>query len=248
MFLKTLGQNFVQEIVIENKDYTPIIIRLQDFTSMESFIKNSLQDFQGKLHSNNQMLNFINNKNHSDLYNKIYVKDSYINIYKETRRRLNVFYTKIKKGKSFGEALLLYKPDGTWIKFYVTTLGDVKEGYVSMVTAQPSLSNNIEQDIEIFTTYIGQVDNTAGTLFQDIQDLENNLQISVKSGSAQTGSHEELIQLIRKVKDGNIEEIRNLFIRDANQISEPRNRIYSDEESKEKIATMIAKVSEKEAI
>ena len=97
-------------------------------------------------------------------------------------------------------------------------------------------------------TYIGQVDNTAGTLFQDIQDLENNLQISVKSGSAQTGSHEELIQLIRKVKDGNIEEIRNLFIRDANQISEPRNRIYSDEESKEKIATMIAKVSEKEAI
>jgi len=84
-----------------------------------------------------------------------------------------------------------------------------------MVTKQPNLVNEIEKDIGIFTTYIGEVDNTAGTLVQDIQALENTLQISAKSGSAQTGSHEPLIDLIRKVGKGNFEEIRNVFTRDS---------------------------------
>ncbi len=248
VFLKTLGKEFIQEIVIEDKDLTPIVIKLQGFSAMENFIRNSLSDFQGKLKSNNQMLNFINNKDdHSNLYSKIIVQDSYIKIYQESRRRLNVFYNVIGKGRYYGQALLLYKPDGTWKKFYITTLGDVKEGYIAMVTKQPNLVNEIEKDIGIFTTYIGEVDNTAGTLVQDIQALENTLQISAKSGSAQTGSHEPLIDLIRKVGKGNFEEIRNVFTRDSKQESKQRNRIYNDKESKEKIAKMISDSSKKKA-
>lgn len=248
VFLKTLGKEFVQEIVIEDKDLTPIVIRLQGFSAMENFIRNSLSDFQGKLKSNNQMLNFINNKDdHSNLYSKIIVQDAYIKIYQESRRRLNIFYNAIEKGRHYGQALLLYKPDGVWKKFYITTLGDVKEGYIAMVTKQPNLANEIEKDIGIFTTYIGEVDNTAGTLVQDIQALEQTLQISAKSGSAQTGSHKPLIDLIRKVRNGNFEEIRNVFTKDSKQESKQRNRIYNDKESKEKIAKMISDSSKKKA-
>jgi len=103
VFLKTLGKEFIQEIVIEDKDLTPIVIKLQGFSAMENFIRNSLSDFQGKLKSNNQMLNFINNKDdHSNLYSKIIVQDSYIKIYQESRRRLNVFYNVIGKGRYYG--------------------------------------------------------------------------------------------------------------------------------------------------
>ena len=253
IFLKTLGQNFVQQIVIESEDYTPIIIQLdnKNFNDMENFIKTSLTDFEGKLKSNKQMLQFINNKNNNNLYNKIYIKDPYLNIYKETRRRLNIFYRKVKKGSLFGEGLLLYKPHQRWIKFYVTTLGDVKEGFASMVSAQAEITQNMQYDIQIFAEeYIGKVDNIAGTLIQDIQNVEENLQISIKSGSAQTGSHEELIKLIEKVASGNVDAIREAFIIDKNKSHSgfgQRNRIYSNKESKEKIATMIDKASKEKA-
>lgn len=254
VFLKTLNQNFVQQIVIESQGYTPIIIQLNNksFNDMENFIKNSLSDFEGKLKSNNQMLQLINSKNgNNNLYNKIYIKDPYLNIYRETRRRLNIFYTRVKKGSLFGEGLLLYKPHQQWIKFYVTTLGDVKEGFASMVSAQAEIKQNMQQDIQIFAEgYISKVDNIAGTLIQDIQNTKENLQISVKSGSAQTGSHEELIKLIKKVASGEIDAIREAFITDRNKSYEgsgQRNRIYNDKESKEKIADIISKASKEKA-
>ena len=251
VFLKTLGYNYVQQIVIENEDYIPIIIQLENFSGMENFIRSSLLDFEGKLKTNKQMLQFINNKNHSDLYSKIYVQAPYNNIYKETRRRLNIFYTKIKKGKMFGEGLLLYKPHQQWIKFYVTTLGDVKEGFVSMVSAQAALTHHMEYDIQLFAEqYIGKVNNIAGTLFQDVQNLEKKLQISVKSNSAKTGSHDELIEIITQVASGNLEKIREVFTSDevkAKNESGQRNRVFSDKESKEKIAQMMSKLSDKKA-
>jgi len=51
-----------------------------------------------------------------------------------------------------------------------------------MVSEQTPLTAKIEHDIEIFTKYIGRVDNLRGTLLQDIQTISS--QISVKSGSA----------------------------------------------------------------
>jgi hypothetical protein len=76
------------------------------------------------------------------------------------------------------------------------------------------------------------------------------LQISVKSGSAQTGSHAQLIKIIEKVALGNLEIIREAFTSDQTKAasgSGQRNRIYSNKESKEKIATMINKASGKKA-
>ena len=248
VFLKTLNQDFVQQIVIENEEYEPIIIKLTDLSSMSNFIKSSTSDFQGKLKSNKEMLEFINNNTHGSLYEKIYVVDPYIKVYKESRRRLNIFYDKVKKGQRYGEGLLLYKPNRRWIKFYVSNLGDLKQGYVSMVSEQTPLTAKIEHDIEIFTKYIGRVDNLRGTLLQDIQTISS--QISVKSGSAQTGSHEELIELIREIKNGNFKKIEEIFNRDVintqNEVGQ-RNRVYSHKESKNKVATMLAKVSQKKA-
>lgn len=253
VFLKTIGQGFVQKIVVETEDLQPVIIQLQGFDAMQNFIKGSSSDFQGKLSSNIKMLELINSKNQSNakFYNVNEIDKSYINTYRESRRRLNIFYNRIKKGQQHGEGLLFYKPKNRWIKFYVSSLGDLKEGLVSMVTNQEELGNNIELNIEAFTKYIGKVDNIAGSLLQDIQDLQNNLQISVKSGSAQTGSHEQLINLIKLIADsGNIESIREFYDRDLKKSqaeSGQRNRIYSNKQSVNKIAMMMSNKSRKEA-
>lgn len=253
VFLKTLNQNFIQQIVIEAGDdqqgYEPIIIQLNNFSAMSNFIASSTLDFQGRLKSNKELFQSIDKKQHNDLYRKIWIQRPYIEIYKESRRRLNVFYDKIKKGYRYGEALLLYKPKQRWIKFYVTTLGDVKEGFAAMVAAQATIKHNKELDIQTFAEeYIGKVDNITGALVQDIQNINN--QIAIKSGSAQTGSHQQLIKIIKAVADGDFETIRKAFESDETKISTnsgQRNRIYNNKESKEKIATMIKMQSEKKA-
>lgn len=252
IFLKALDIDFVQRIVVEeideNKKFTPIILQLESFQGMSKFISDATSQFQGKLKSNQKMLNYINSRNsHTKLFTKLIVTEPYIKIYQESRRRLNIFYEKTNKSNFSGEGLLLYKPEERWISFFVLNLGDLKEGYVSMTVQQPQVNtNNIDKGIQTFTGYIGKVDNIAGTLWQDIQDTINNFQISVKSGSAQTGSHEQLISLIELVSKGNFQQIRNIYEQNKNIAQsgvKARDRIYTDNESKEKIASMIFKRS-----
>lgn len=260
VFLKILGYDFVQQVVVENEDedYKPIILQLDDFKAMGSFIKDSTADFQGKLKTNQDILTTIQNKNsHNKLFKKIIVAEPYMEIYKESRRRLNIFYEKTKKPAG-GEGLLLYKPENEWIRFYVLNLGDLKEGYVSMIADQPNVNTNkMEKNIQIFAEeYIGKVDNVIGTLWQDVQTIINahNVLISVKSGSAQTGTHEGLVDLIDKISKGKVEQIydiiNDVLQRDkalAQKGSGRRDRVYDDDESKKKIASMIFKSSEKKA-
>lgn len=254
VFLNILGQNFVQQIVVESENYQPIIIQLKDFSSMSYFIKEHTTDFQGKLKSNIQMLKMVDAKQHNNLYTKIWVEDPYIKIYQQSRRRLNIFYDNVKNGSRQGEALLLYKPHQRWLKFFVLNLGDLKEGFVSMVSDQAQTASNMEQNIEIFTKYIGKVDNIQGALLQDVQNIIQNLQISVKSGSAETGSHNVLINMINEISkaSGNnirkiIEDTFSIDYQKAIEEKGQRDKLYTNKEAKEKIATMISKQSGKKA-
>lgn len=242
MFLKFLGYDFIQQIVIETEEFTPIIIELQDFSSMQPFIKSATSEMQGKLKDNQTILDMYNTKLHNEkLYSTISSLKEYQKIYSESRRRLNIFWEKIGKGHFSGEGFLFYKPQSRWKKFYVNSLGDLKQGYISMSIEQPQLSPEEELNIEIFTTYIGKVDNIRGTLLQDVQNIKK--QISSKSGSASTGSHKDLIDLITLVRNGNISSIQQYFNKDLAKSRSgkgQRNYIYEDNEAKNKIAEMMS--------
>lgn len=217
-----------------------------NFKDFSNFIGSALDNFQGKLKSNEQMLKIINNKQRNALYTKKDIDSIYLQLYKQARRRLNIFYNKVKKSSSSGEGLLLYKPNRRWIKFWVSNLGDVKEGFLAIVVESPALSNNIEERIQLFAeNYIGKVDNTPGTLVQDIENIKQ--QISSKSGSARTGSNKTLIELIRSVSEGNLNRIAQIFEKDseyANSGMGRRNKALSNKQANQKVAKIIGEGSE----
>lgn len=192
------------------------------------------------------MLRMINNRQRSALYTKKDINNIYIQIYKQTRRRLNIFYNKIKKGFFGGTALLLYKPKGRWVRFFVSNMGDVKEGFVSMVVEDPKLNGNIEHQIKIFAEeYIGKVDNAIATLIQDIEFMKQ--QISVKSGRSQTGSDKELLTLIDKVAKGDIKAIEEVFKKDKEYVQSNkgrRNRVLKNHQAILKTKIMLNTSSE----
>lgn len=188
----------------------------------------------------------INNRQQNSLYTRKSIDNVYIQVYKQTRRRLNIFYNKIKRGYLGGSGLLLYKPERRWIRFFVSNMGDVKEGFVSMVVESPKLNNNIEHRIKTFAEdYIGKVDNAIATLIQDIEFMKQ--QISVKSGKGQTGSDKELLKLIQKVANGNIKAIEQVFEADRGYVQSEkgrRNRILKNRQAILKVEDMIKGGSE----
>lgn len=249
VFLKVIQQDFVQQIVIELQDGTPAIFETKDFFGLANFIQSSTIDAQGKLQQNAKMINSHVNFN-SDLYNKVEIEEQYLNVYKQTRRRLNIFYDRIKKGLRQGEGLLLYRPGNYWIKFYVNNLGDVKQGLVNLIAHNGHLGSGIEKQVQDFAEiYIVQVDSVAGTLLQDVQKKIGQViqQISVKSGSAKTGAHEGIIQLINTIADANVNQIYNL-IADAFNIDKTkaesgsgrRNRVLeNNDKDQQKLAQLL---------
>ena len=247
LYLKVLGYELIQTVVIEDPQnhYKPIIIDV-NFKDFANFISESLDGYRGRLKQNQAMLRMINNRQRSSLYTKKNIDNIYIQIYKQTRRRLNIFYNRIKKSYLGGRGLLLYKPERKWIKFFVSNMGDVKEGFVSMVVESPKLNNNIEHRIKIFAEeYIGRVDNGIATLIQDVEFIKQ--QISVKSGRGQTGSDEELLKLIAKVAKGDIQAIEQVFNADRKYVQSgkgKRNRILQNHQAISKTKDMIKDGSE----
>lgn len=249
LFLKTLNKTFVQMVVFEDqgKQFEPAIIKINNFNGLSSFIKSSANDFQGKLMSNNTILQQYNNN--QDKYQKIEIDQSYIDIYKQTRRRLNIFYEKAHR-PSYGESLLLYHIQ-KWYKFWINNLGDVKQGFIAMSLNKGNIDSNMQKNIQMFTTFIGKVDNTPGTLLQDIQQIQQiiqdqiELQISSKSGAAKTGSHKELINLIKNIANSNNGKalIEEIFTKDAQyskKQSGQRNRLLDDEKDKDKLQRLLS--------
>ena len=215
-------------------------------SSLTSIIDSRAENLQGRLRQNKKLITRFKDREHAKVLSNLYSnrQQQYEDTYSQARRRVNIFYSRTKR--SYGQSLLLYKKHDKWIKFWVANLGDLKEGYVTMVVRhQEDLPNDPELRMEIFTKYIGQVDNIAGTLLQDVQTQENQ-QISVKSGRAQTGSHQELINLIKTIsvsaKDP-VTLIKDVFNKDLARSAEGsgrRNRILDPKKDKEKLKSLLS--------
>lgn len=248
VFINALGYDFIESVVIETENHEPIVIQFDDDAQgLENFINSYTDDWQGRLEQDTQMYQKIIANNSKFKQKKI--DTSYVEVYQEARRRIDIFYNYAQR--KYGEALLLYKTEGTWKKFYVLNLGDLKEGFLSLIYNEIKLPMNMQKRIEEFTNQIGSVDNAAGTIYQDIALL--NTLVSSKTARAQTGSNEGLINIIKTISEtGDLYAIRQVYLKDKSTESKARNRIlYSDkndeknfsEADKNKVAKMISKES-----
>lgn len=251
IFLRLIGQEFVQVVVVEVEDehgnLIPQTYQMQNWMDLASIIVDRTDGLQGRLMQNKKMAQHFEKRQHNTIFEKI--ASNHIEkcnaIYSQAKRRINIFYT--VTGHTGGQSLLLYKLSNRWFKFWVANLGDLKEGYVTMVMKhQGEIPTEQERQIQLFTRYIGQVDNIAGTLLQDVQTQQNQ-QISVKSSRAQTGSHMEIIALIKEIANSNdspLNLINKAFQKDkvASLTGKGRrNRLLDSKKDKEKLAKLLKK-------
>lgn len=230
VFINALGYDFIESVVIETENHEPIVIQFDDdVQGLENFINSYTDDWQGRLEQDTQMYQKI--IVNSSKFKQKKIDPSYVEVFQEARRRIDIFYNYAKR-KS-GEALLLYKPKGIWNKFYVLNLGDLKEGFLSLIYNEIELPMNMQDRIEKFTQQIGNVDNTTGTIYQDIALL--NTLVSSKSARAQTGSNTGLINIIKTISEtGDLYAIRQVYLKDRSTGSKTRNRILHSDENDEK--------------
>ena len=227
VFNKVIGNDFVQQFIIEGEDFTPIIIEANSFVYFQQIFTGQVNNYRHRIQSNQEVLSKYQKLINKRYFHVVSTSDKYQETYKEVRRRVqisNKLLQRSDKVKSF-QAILLYKRSGSWIKRYINNLGDLKQAYGAMVAAYQLPMISLQERVGYFADhYISKVDSVEGTIAQDYfenrwDDTQGliNRQISAKSSKGRQGSYQNVISLIRNIASvSSPAEIRNIILNKFN--------------------------------
>lgn len=132
--------------------------------------------------------------------------------YREVLRRFNKY--KIKNAKSKYVSVVLWKKMNQWKKMMPSSRGDIAEAYADYYLSDINslMTGDLENDIDLFMTYIEKVDNARGRLIGDVVKKNadgTTTEYAIKSAGASVETFEQMKEMALSIltTTGNVREV-----------------------------------------
>lgn len=151
--------------------------------------------------------------------------------YREVLRRFNKY--KLKTPKNNVVSVVLWKKYQQWMKMLPSSRGDISEAYEEyyLTDLDGYMGNDLEENIDIFMSFVTNVDNARGRLLGDISKNNQDgtiTEFAIKSAGASVETLDQIIDMAQSVinaADGMVKDTLQLMRSQDKDVAVRRNKI-----------------------